>query len=89
MPEKLRQARLFERLQIEPLRASIRFYPIPHGAGIGHALPQSVVGMRAMQAEGNWGVVGTQSCSIHSSRGDQPHPFASLVDNGGVANSTA
>jgi dimethylamine/trimethylamine dehydrogenase len=56
---------------------------------MGHALPQTLVAMRAMKAEGGWGVVCTEYCSIHESSDDHPYPFASLWDDGDLANLAA
>jgi dimethylamine/trimethylamine dehydrogenase len=56
---------------------------------MGHALPQTLVAMRAMKAEGGWGVVCTEYCSIHPSSDDHPYPFASLWDDGDLGNLAA
>jgi len=77
---------LFEPLQIGPVTAPNRFYQVPHCTGMGHALPQTLAAMRGIKAEGGWGVVCTEYCSIHPSSDDQPHPFASLWDDGDVRN---
>jgi dimethylamine/trimethylamine dehydrogenase len=45
--------------------------------------------MRAMKAEGGWGVVCTEYCSIHPSSDDHPYPFASLWDDGDLGNLAA
>ena len=89
MSEVSRYARLFESVRIGPVTAPNRFYQVPHCTGMGHALPQTLVGMRAMKAEGGWGVVCTEYCSIHPSSDDHPYPFASLWDDGDVANLAA
>jgi dimethylamine/trimethylamine dehydrogenase len=39
-----------------------------------------------MKAQGGWGVVCTEYCSIHPSSDDQPHPYASLWDEGDTRN---
>lgn len=36
--------------------------------------------LRGVKAEGGWGVVCTEFCSIHPSSDDLPHPYASLWD---------
>ncbi len=77
---------LFEPLQIGPVTAPNRFYQVPHCTGMGHALPQTLAAMRGMKAEGGWGVVCTEYCSIHPSSDDQPYPFASMWDEGDVRN---
>jgi len=77
---------LFEPMRIGPVTAPNRFYQVPHCTGMGHALPQTLAAMRGIKAEGGWGVVCTEYCSIHPSSDDQPHPFASLWDDGDVRN---
>ncbi len=56
---------LFEPIQIGPVRAKNRFYQVPHCNGMGHRWPQAMAEMRAMKAEGGWGVVCTEECEIH------------------------
>jgi dimethylamine/trimethylamine dehydrogenase len=84
-----RYSALFESVKIGPVTAPNRFYQVPHCTGMGHALPQTLVAMRAMKAEGGWGVVCTEYCSIHPSSDDHPYPYASLWDDGDVANLAA
>jgi dimethylamine/trimethylamine dehydrogenase len=73
---------LFEPIQLGPVTAPNRFYQVPHCTGMGHALPQTLAAMRGMKAQGGWGVVCTEYCSIHPSSDDQPHPFAAIWDDG-------
>ena len=87
--DKSRYAPLFESVRIGPVTAPNRFYQVPHCTGMGYALPQTLVGMRAMKAEGGWGVVCTEYCSIHPSSDDQPYPFAALWDDGDLGNLAA
>src|SRR5271166_5301688 len=89
MSEISRYAPLFESVKIGPVTAPNRLYQVPHCTGMGHALPQTLVGMRAMKAEGGWGVVCTEYCSIHPSSDDHPYPFASLWDDGDLGNLSA
>jgi dimethylamine/trimethylamine dehydrogenase len=86
MTGKSRYDRLFEPLRIGPVTAPNRFYQVPHCSGMGQALPQTLTAMRAMKAEGGWGVVCTEYCSIHPSSDDHPYPFASLWDDGDLGN---
>jgi dimethylamine/trimethylamine dehydrogenase len=79
---------LFEPLRIGPVVAKNRFYQVPHCTGMGHALPQTLAAMRGMKAQGGWGVVCTEYCSIHPSSDDQPYPFAAIWDDGDVRNLT-
>lgn len=80
---------LFEPVRIGPVTAKNRFYQVPHCSGMGNALPRTLAAMRAMKAEGGWGVVCTEYCSIHATSDDQPYPYASLWDDGDVANLAA
>src|SRR5271165_6930200 len=89
MSQTSRYAPLFESIRIGPVTAPNRLYQVPHCTGMGHALPQTLVSMRAMKAEGGWGVVCTEYCSIHESSDDHPYPFASLWDDGDLANLAA
>jgi dimethylamine/trimethylamine dehydrogenase len=84
-----RYAPLFEPVRIGPVTAPNRFYQVPHCTGMGHALPRTLAAMRSMKAEGGWGVVCTEYCSIHPSSDDQPYPFASMWDDGDIANLAA
>ncbi len=77
---------LFEPVKIGPVTAPNRFYQVPHCTGMGYALPQTLAAMRAMKAEGGWGVVNTEYCSMHPSSDDLPYPFCSLWDEGDVRN---
>jgi dimethylamine/trimethylamine dehydrogenase len=73
-------------MRIGPVIAKNRFYQVPHCTGMGHALPRTLAAMRAMKAEGGWGVVCTEYCSIHATSDDQPHPFAAIWDDGDTGN---
>jgi dimethylamine/trimethylamine dehydrogenase len=74
---------LFEPVQIGPVRAPNRFYQVPHCTGLGHAYPNAQTGLRAMKAEGGWGVVSTQLCEIHASS-ELIHPYDRLWDDGDI-----
>src|SRR3974377_1908163 len=80
---------LFEAVRIGPVTARNRFYQVPHCSGMGHALPHTLAAMRGMKAEGGWGGVCTEYCSIHPSSDDQPYPFASMWDDGDIGNLAA
>jgi len=56
---------LFEPVRIGPLTTKNRFYQVPHCNGMGHAYPSSMAEMRAIKAEGGWGVVCTEQVEIH------------------------
>ncbi len=56
---------LFEPVQIGPVVAPNRFYQVPHCNGLGYRMPRAHAAMRAMKAEGGWGVVCTEEVEIH------------------------
>jgi dimethylamine/trimethylamine dehydrogenase len=89
MTQDTRYAALFDPLRIGPVTAPNRFYQVPHCTGMGYQLPQTLVGMRSMKAEGGWGVVCTEYCSLHPSSDDHPFPFASMWDDGDLRNLAA
>jgi dimethylamine/trimethylamine dehydrogenase len=80
---------LFEPIKIGPVTLPNRFYQVPHCTGMGHALPRTLAAMRGMKAEGGWGAVCTEYCSLHPTSDDQPFPFASMWDDGDIANLAA
>ena len=69
---------LFEPVEIGPVTAKNRFYQVPHCTGLGRLRPRMLAALRGMKAEGGWGVVCTEWCSIHPTSDDLPHPNASL-----------
>ena len=69
---------LFEPVRIGPVQAPNRFYQVPHCNGMGLLRPRMVAEMRGVKAEGGWGVVCTEYCSIHPSSDDLPQPYATL-----------
>jgi dimethylamine/trimethylamine dehydrogenase len=75
---------LFEPVQIGPVTAKNRFYQVPHCTGLGWLRPRMVAALRGIKAEGGWGVVCTEFCSIHPASDDLPHPYASLWDQGDI-----
>ena len=81
MPRDPRFDVLFEPVRIGPVTAPNRFYQVPHCAGMGYRRPQTLAGMREVKAEGGWGTVCTEYCSIHPSSDDEPYPSASLWDD--------
>ena len=72
---------LFEPVTIGPVTAPNRFYQVPHCTGIGYKKPQTLAALREMKAEGGWGVINTEYCSIHPSSDDDPYPSATLWDD--------
>src|SRR5262245_28058547 len=71
---------LFEPVAIGPVPAPNRFYQTPHATGMGYMRPNSGAALRAVKAEGGWGVVCTEYCSIAPSSDDTPFAYLSLWD---------
>ena len=69
---------LFEPIQLGPVTAKNRFYQVPHCSGMGWARPKMLAAMRGVKAEGGWGVVCTEYCSIHPNSDDGAYPYARL-----------
>ena len=80
-----RHAILFEPVRIGPVTAPNRFYQTPHATGFGWQRPQSGAALRGVKAEGGWGVVCTEYCSIHPSSDDSPYAFLTLWDDDDIA----
>jgi len=76
---------LFEPVKIGPVTTKNRFYQVPHSSGMGNKMPNALAGMRGMKAEGGWGVVNTDYCSIHPTSDDAPYPYASIWDDADIA----
>ena len=53
---------------------------------MGFALPRELARMRELKAEGGWGVVNTEYCSIHPTCDDSPYPYQRLWDTQDVRN---
>ena len=75
---------LFEPVKIGPVTAKNRFYQVPHCTGTGWLRPRILASLRETKAEGGWGVVCTEWCSVHPSSDDLPYPNASLWDDGDI-----
>ncbi len=84
MPRPTAYDILFEPMQIGPVTAKNRFYQVPHCTGLGWQRPRMVAQLRAIKAQGGWGVVNTEYCSIHPSSDDSPFPYHSLWDQGDI-----
>jgi dimethylamine/trimethylamine dehydrogenase len=89
MPMEPAHAILFQPVQIGPVTAPNRFYQTPHATGLGWQRPQAGAALRGIKAEGGWGVVCTEYCSIHPSSDDNPYRPASLWDDGDLGNLAA
>ena len=72
---------LFDPITIGPKVAKNRFYQVPHCNGMGHRYPRAMAEMRAVKAEGGWGVVCTEECSIHPSSDLSPATLMRLWDD--------
>ncbi len=75
---------LFEPVKIGPVTAPNRFYQTPHATGLGWQRPQAGAALRGMKAEGGWGVVCTEYCSIDPTSDDSPHGFLTLWDDSDI-----
>jgi dimethylamine/trimethylamine dehydrogenase len=72
---------LFESVKIGPVTSKNRFYQVPHCTGMGYMMPKTLAAMREVKAEGGWGVVCTEYCSIHPTSDNSPYPYATLWDD--------
>ena len=75
---------LFEPVRIGPVTAPNRFYQTPHATGLGWQRPKAGAALRGTKAEGGWGVVCTEYCSIHPTSDDSPYGFLTLWDDDDV-----
>ncbi|MEM7216641.1 MAG: FAD-dependent oxidoreductase [Pseudomonadota bacterium] len=72
---------LFEPVRIGPKTTKNRFYQVPHCNGMGHRWPRTMAEMRGVKAEGGWGVVCTEECSIHPTSDLTPATLMRLWDD--------
>jgi dimethylamine/trimethylamine dehydrogenase len=77
---------LFEPIQIGPKTLKNRFYQVPHCIGAGSEKPGMQAYHRGMKAEGGWGAVCTEYCSIHPESDDSARVSARIWDEGDVRN---
>jgi dimethylamine/trimethylamine dehydrogenase len=75
---------LFEPVKIGPVTAPNRFYQVPHCTGMGAQRPHMLAEMRAVKAEGGWGVVCTEYNSIHPSSDETPYASATLWNDSDI-----
>jgi dimethylamine/trimethylamine dehydrogenase len=75
---------LFEPVKIGPVSARNRFYQVPHCTGMGWRRPRMLAAMRGVKAEGGWGVVNTEFCSVHPVSDNEAFPNAALWDESDV-----
>jgi dimethylamine/trimethylamine dehydrogenase len=69
---------LFDPIRIGPKTSKNRFYQVPHCTGSGTQRPRTVAYLRWVKAQGGWGVVNTELCSIHPTSECEPLCYASL-----------
>lgn len=75
---------LFEPIQLGPVTAKNRFYQVPHCSGMGWQRPNTLAAMRGAKAEGGWGVVCTEYCSVDDQSDDGAYPHARLWDKADI-----
>ena len=73
---------LFQEMKIGPVTAPNRFYQTPHATGMGWRAPKASAALRGIKAEGGWGVVATEYCSIHPSSDDFPFGYLEPLGRG-------
>jgi len=56
---------LFEPVRLGPVTTRNRFFQVPHCNGMGYRDPSALATMRAIKAEGGWGVVCSEQAEIH------------------------
>jgi dimethylamine/trimethylamine dehydrogenase len=77
---------LFEPIQVGPKTLPNRFFQVAHCNGAGSDRPGFQAYFRAMKAEGGWGAVTTEYCSIAPESDDTHRVSARLWDDGDVRN---
>jgi dimethylamine/trimethylamine dehydrogenase len=75
---------LFEKVQIGPVVAPNRFFQVPHCNGMGYRMPRAHAAMRAVKAQGGWGVVCTEEVEIHPSSDLMPYMEGRLWGDGDI-----
>lgn len=77
---------LFTPLKIGSKTIPNRFYQVPHCNGAGTNLPGMNMAHRGVKAEGGWGAVNTEQCSIHPECDDTLRITARIWDEGDMRN---
>ena len=77
---------LFTPIQIGPKTLRNRFYQVPHCIGAGSDKPGFQAAHRSLKAEGGWGAMNTEYCSIHPESDDTHRLSARIWDEGDVRN---
>ena len=86
MPRNPKHDILFEPITFGPKTIKNRFWVTTHCLGPGSERPGAQVGFRGMRAEGGWGAVSTEYCSVHPEADEFPFVSARLWDEGDVTN---
>ena len=86
MPRDPKHDVLFEPIHIGPKKTRNRFWQTSHCAGPGSERPGAQAHLRGMKAEGGWGVVFTEFCSIHPEADEYPYTSARIWDAGDIVN---
>lgn len=77
---------LFQPIQIGPKTMKNRFYQTPQCNGAGYANPGAQAGHRHMKAEGGWGAICTELCTIAPESDFHPWGLGTIWDEGDVIN---
>ncbi len=77
---------LFQPIQIGPKTLKNRFYQVPHCIGAGTNHPGFQMAHRGVKAEGGWGAINTEQCSIHPECDDSLRITARIWDEGDMRN---
>ena len=77
---------LFTPLKIGSKTIRNRFYQVPHCNGAGTNHPGMNMAHRGIKAEGGWGAVNTEQCSIHPECDDTLRITARIWDQGDMRN---
>jgi dimethylamine/trimethylamine dehydrogenase len=80
---------LFEPIKIGPKTLRNRFYQVPHCIGAGSDKPGFQAAHRSIKAEGGWGGINTEYCSIHPESDDTHRVSARIWDDGDIRNLSA
>jgi dimethylamine/trimethylamine dehydrogenase len=86
MPRDPKHDLLFDSVRLGPKQTRNRFWQTSHCAGPGSERPGAQAHLRGMKAEGGWGVVFTEFCSIHPESDEYPFTSARIWDEGDVRN---
>ncbi len=77
---------LFTPIQLGSKTLKNRFYQVPHCIGAGTNHPGFQMAHRGVKAEGEWGAINTEQCSIHPECDDTLRITARIWDEGDVRN---